>query len=138
MKRISNVNTFSSVIDRIIIESLKLIYFVENDNDELISHQNTILIDLNRELNIILSELLNSTYESIDEKRTYTNKNVFDDIFMLCLNNYNISVGDREKLKLVNDEPIDIQNLKKCVLWVRSNLEKRSEIKNNLEKIKNI
>lgn len=136
MKRISNVNSFSAIIDRLIIENLKIIQFVDQNKLVEAEQQNVIINALKIELDLIYQELLENRYKSIGEQRTYTNDNLFSDLFKLCLNNYCISKGDKLKIEESNKSIVDINNLKNYILAVRENLEERSKSKNNLEKIK--
>jgi hypothetical protein len=136
MKRMSNVNSFSAIIDRLIIENLKIIQFVDQNKLEEAEQQNVIISELKTELNLIYQELLENRYKSIGEQRTYTNDNLFSDLFRLCLNNYCIAKGDKLKIEESNKSVVDIDNLKNYILAVRENLEERSKSKNNLENIK--
>ena len=132
----SNVNSFSAIIDRLIIENLKIIQFVDQNKLEEAEQQNVIISELKTELNLIYQELLENRYKSIGEQRTYTNDNLFSDLFRLCLNNYCIAKGDKLKIEESNKSVVDIDNLKNYILAVRENLEERSKSKNNLENIK--
>ena len=135
MKRMSNVNSFSAIIDRLIIENLKIIQFVDQNKLKEAEQQNVIISELKNELDSIYQELLENRYKSIEEQRTYTNDNLFSDLFRLCLNNYCIAKGDKLKIEESNKEVIDVNNLKNYVMFVRGNLEERSKSKNNLENI---
>lgn len=136
MKRISNVNSFSAIIDRLIIENLKIFQFIEKNEEEKIHSQNEIISELKHELDVIVNEIKHEEYISVGEQRTFgLSDNIFSNLFVLCLNNYSISVGDMLKLKESNKSEVNIVNLKKYILHVRENLESRSQSKNNLEKI---
>jgi hypothetical protein len=136
MKRISNVNSFSAITDRLIIENLKIIQFVDQNKLEEAEQQNVIISELKIELDLIYQELLENRYKSIGEQRTYTNDNLFSDLFRLCLNNYSIAEGDKLKIEESKKDIVNIDMLKNYILSVRNNLEERSKSKNNLEKIK--
>ena len=132
----SNVNSFSAIIDRLIIENLKIIQFVDQNKLEEAEQQNVIISELKTELDLIYQELLENRYISIGEQRTYTSKNLFSDIFRLCLNNYSIALGDKLKIEESKKDIVNIDTLKNYINAVRENLEERSRSKNNLEKIK--
>ena len=135
MQRISNVNSFSAIIDRLIIENLKIIQFVDQDKLIEAEQQNEIISELKIELSLIYQEVLQSKYHSIGEQRTYSSDNLFADLFRLCLNNYCIAKGDKLKIEESKKDVIDVNNLKNYVMFVRRNLEERSKSKNNLENI---
>jgi hypothetical protein len=136
MKRMSNVNSFSAIIDRLIIENLKIIQFVDQNKLEEAEQQNVIISELKTELDLIYQELLENRYISIGEQRTYTSKNLFSDIFRLCLNNYSIALGDKLKIEESKKDIVNIDTLKNYINSVRENLEERSKSKNSLENIK--
>ena len=136
MKRMSNVNSFSAIIDRLIIENLKIIQFVDQNKLEEAEQQNVIISELKTELDLIYQELLENRYISIGEQRTYTSKNLFSDIFRLCLNNYSIALGDKLKIEESKKDIVNIDTLKNYINAVRENLEERSKSKNSLENIK--
>ena len=136
MKRMSNVNSFSAIIDRLIIENLKIIHFVDQNKLEEAEQQNVIISELKTELDLIYQELLENRYISIGEQRTYTSKNLFSDIFRLCLNNYSIALGDKLKIEESKKDIVNIDTLKNYINSVRENLEERSKSKNSLENIK--
>ena len=136
MKRMSNVNSFSAIIDRLVIENLKIIQFVDQNKLEEAEQQNVIISELKTELDLIYQELLENRYISIGEQRTYTSKNLFSDIFRLCLNNYSIALGDKLKIEESKKDIVNIDTLKNYINSVRENLEERSRSKNSLENIK--
>ena len=136
MKRMSNVNSFSAIIDRLIIENLKIIQFVDQNKLEEAEQQNVIISELKTELDLIYQELLENRYISIGEQRTNTSKNLFSDIFRLCLNNYSIALGDKLKIEESKKDIVNIDTLKNYINSVRENLEERSKSKNSLENIK--
>ena len=134
MKRMSNVNSFSTIIDRLIIENLKIFQFIENGDLEKADDQNDIISELKNELDIIFDEIKSNSYDSISEQRTFTTSdNVFLNLFLLSLNNYSIAKGDKLKLEEIKKDEIDVEKLKLYIEFVRSNLELRSHSKNNLE-----
>jgi hypothetical protein len=132
MKRMSNVNSFSAIIDRLIIENLKIIQFIDQNKLEEAEQQNVII----SELDLIYQELLESRYTSIGEQRTYTNDNLFSDLFRLCLNNYCIAKGDNLKIEESKQDIVNVDMLKNYINAVRENLEERAKSKNSLENVK--
>jgi hypothetical protein len=136
MKRMSNVNSFSAIIDRLIIENLKIIQFIDQNKLEEAEQQNVIISELKTELDLIYQELLESRYTSIGEQRTYTNDNLFSNLFRLCLNNYCIAKGDNLKIEESKQDIVNVDMLKNYINAVRENLEERAKSKNSLENVK--
>ncbi len=132
----SNVNSFSALLDRLIIENLKIIQFVDQNKLKEAQQQNVIISELKNELDLIYQELLESTYNSIGEQRTYVSDNLFSDLFRLCLNNYCIAKGDKLKIEESKQDIVNVDTLKNYINAVRENLEERSKSKNSLENVK--
>ena len=80
--------------------------------------------------------MLESRYTSIGEQRTYTNDNLFSDLFRLCLNNYCIAKGDNLKIEESKQDIVNVDMLKNYINAVRENLEERAKSKNSLENVK--
>ena len=79
----SNVNSFSAIIDRLIIENLKIIQFTDQNKLEEANKQTEIISELKCELDVIFKELNENRYNSIGEQRTYNSDNLFADLFRL-------------------------------------------------------
>lgn len=128
--RISNLNSFSAIIDRLIVENLKLLTFIDR-NDDKAESQKIIISEIRKELDDVFQEITNGSYSSVGENRTYesTSTELIDDIFKLCTSNYVIGKLDAEKIKL----NVDGDLLKGYVLQVRDYLEFRAHIKNKIE-----
>ena len=134
-KRICNLNSFSSIIDRIIIENLKLLRFLDDKNDIKIEEQLNIISGLKYELDVVVLELEKKKYKSIDENRTYesTTNEMIDDIFKLCVCNYIIGKKDKQKI-IFAEKGLNVKKMRSYILQVRDYLEFRAYIKNKLEK----
>jgi hypothetical protein len=134
--RICNLNSFSSVIDRLIIENLKLISFIDNHEDWKIKEQEKIISGLKQELDEIFNEFKIGIYKSTEENRTYNFdiNGIIDNIFKLCVSDYVIGKIDKEKVQSAEDENIDPKIMRNSILQVRDYLEYRSYIKNEMER----
>jgi hypothetical protein len=135
MKRICNVNSFSAILDRLIIENLKIIHFSDKGLIDSVTKQNEIITSLKHELNIIFEEIYSGSYDSIKEQRTFNSNALFENLFRLCLNNYCIAKGDSLKIEESKKSIINVQNLIGYINFVRDNLEERAKSKNTLENI---
>ena len=121
--RISNVNTFSALIDRLIVENLKMIKFVD-EKDNRASLQQLIIDDLKQELEDICDDINKSQYECRQECRTFTYN-----LLRLCLDHYYITKYDNLKL----EDDIDLSQVRAYNLLVRECLEDRAVIKNRID-----
>ena len=133
--RVSNLNSFSAVIDRMIIESLKLLTFIDKEEADKIEIQKIIVENLKIELDKIYLELYNKEYISTIEQRTYIRNNLFNNLFKLCLNNYCIAKYDKLKIEEASKNIVNVENIKNYINVVRGNLEERADAKNGLENI---
>jgi len=132
--RICNLNSFSAVIDRLIIEHLKLLRFVENNDDDKVKCQEEIIDGLKMELEDIFSELCRGSYKSVDENRTYESKSndLIDGVFKLCVCNHIIGKMDKKKIRSA-EKNLNPRSMRGYILQVRDYLEFRAYIKNKLE-----
>lgn len=132
--RICNFNSFSALIDRLIIENLKLINFIEVKNLKKIKSQEAIIDGLRNELSEIMVDVANGKYRSLSENRTYlpVQNTLLDDIFKLCICNHVIGKIDRKKIKAASGR-VRPAKLRNYILQVRDYLEFRAHIKNRLE-----
>lgn len=133
--RVCNLNSFSALLDRLIIENLKLFSFIEKNEEDKINTQIKIINQLKQELDIVYVEIQENKYGSIKEERTYVRNQLFDNLFKLCLANATIAKYDALKVKEAGSDIINVEALREYINFVRGNLEERSVAKNNLDKI---
>lgn len=116
--RITNIDTISALIDRLITERIKLYFF---DDDERIEHQTRIVNEIKDQLETAFAET-KSGYEYISEKRTFSNL-----IEQLVWSDLEIGQADRAKLAQIE--------ILKQELRARTANELRATTKNNIDKI---
>jgi len=121
--RISNVNSFSAIVDRLIVENIKMIQFVDKKDDRQ-SLQQLIIDDLREELELCFKQIKKGDYQYRKECRTFTHN-----LLRLCLDNYYISKYDNLKLQ----DDIDLSQIRAYNHLVRECLEDRAAIKNKLD-----
>ena len=72
MKYITNIDTLSALLDRLISENIKLYFFKKDGLDDNISHQQKVINEIKTRLSKLLSDVYKSNeYDYIHEKRTY-------------------------------------------------------------------
>lgn len=121
-EKISNIDTLSTFIDRLITEHIKLFFF-QKDGDEIkISKQERIVLEINNKIRILLMESFEFGYEYHEEVRTFEN-NIIDNINELITNDIHIGESDRQRLKVVMMEEKRL----------RKSNEGRSKNKNNID-----
>jgi len=125
--KITNINTLSALIDRLITEKIKQYFFLTEGDDRAAKTQGEIANAINKEIQITLFEAIkDKKYNFVTEQRTYKKKisNLTDSISDLIVMNLNIGKADHNLTNIIN-------NLKLS----RLSLEKRSNLKNNIDNL---
>ncbi len=135
--RITNVNTLSSLLDRLIVERIKWYFFVKGDDMSLVVHQQEIIDLIKLEIEKILLE---PEYEYLSEKRTFVNE-ILVNLDELIKNNCHIGESDRKRLEETKKENPDVNVFIQQERRLRTANEGRSKNKNlidqNFKKLKN-
>ena len=107
MKYITNINTLSVLLDRLIVENIKLYFFTKDNLSENVLHQNDIINEIKNKI----SEILIKTYESkqydyIEEKRTYKYNAIIETVEELIKSNITTGQADKQNLtEALSDNP---------------------------------
>lgn len=123
--RITNIDTLSALLDRLITENIKLFFFEKDKLEEKANHQKIIISEIKSKLNELFLEVYkNGSYDYIDEKRTFTASNIVEEISNLVTNDIHIGESDRARLNIAMLEEKRL----------RKSNEGRSKNKNNIDK----
>ena len=123
--RITNIDTLSALLDRLITENIKLFFFEKDKLEEKLSHQKIIINEIKQKLTELFLEVYEKgSYDYIDEKRTFTSSNIVEEISQLITNDIHIGESDRARLNIVMLEEKRL----------RKSNEGRSKNKNNIDK----
>jgi hypothetical protein len=125
--KITNINTLSALIDRLITEKIKQYFFLMEGDVIAANTQGEIADAINKEIQITLFEAIkDKNYNFNSEQRTYKKKvsNLVDNISDLTIMNLNVGKADHNLVGIIN-------NLKLS----RLSLEKRSKLKNNIDNL---
>jgi len=103
--RITNIDTLSALIDRLITENIKQFFFKKEGLDDKIEHQQNVI----EKIKVKLIQLFQDTYrrekyEYVGEKRTFTANSIVENIEDLVTNDIHIGESDRQRLRLVTLE----------------------------------
>jgi len=129
--RITNVNTLSALLDRLIVERIKWYFFVKDNNLELSTHQQEIIDVIKLEIE---SLLLEPKYEYLSEKRTFVHE-ILVNLDDLIKNNCHIGESDRKRLEETKKDNPDVNVFIQQEQRLRTANEGRSKNKNNIDKI---
>tara|TARA_Y100001963_G_C6781755_1_gene450321 strand:+ start:2985 stop:3422 length:438 start_codon:yes stop_codon:yes gene_type:complete len=132
---ITNIDTLSALLDRLISENIKL-YFFQKDNLEInINHQEQVIKEIKDRIRDLMIDVYeNKEYKYISEKRTYKADMTLDSLEQLIKSDIYTGEGDRANLSELNKKTPDINAFRKNHKVLRSANELRAVSKNELDK----
>lgn len=99
--RVTNIDTLSALIDRLITERIKWFFFEKDKNFDKTSHQEIIINEVKSKLTDLFLEVYNkNSYEYLKEHRTFTASNIVENIDQLITNDIHIGESDRARLNI--------------------------------------
>lgn len=123
-KRVTNIDTLSALLDRLVTENIKRFFFDKDGLGEKVSHQDLVITEIkSRLIELFLEVYDNSEYEYISEKRTFTASNIVENIQDLITNDIHIGESDRARLNIAMLEEKRL----------RKSNEGRAQNKNNID-----
>ena len=132
--RITNVDTLSALLDRLISENIKLYFFKKDDLKDNIDHQEIVISELRQKLSELFTEVLDSgRYKYLSEKRTYKPDDIIETIEELIYNDITTGEHDRANLdESLSDNP-SIETFTKNHKLIRKANENRASVKNKID-----
>jgi hypothetical protein len=123
--RITNIDTLSALLDRLITENIKKFFFNKDNLKEKEHHQDIVIQQIKTKLTELFLEVYDKkSYDYIDEKRTFTASNIVEEISELVTNDIHIGESDRARLNIAMLEEKRL----------RKSNEGRSKNKNKIDK----
>ena len=132
--RITNVDTLSAILDRLVSENIKLYFFKKDNLKENIDHQEIVISELRQKLSKLFTEVLDSgKYKYLSEKRTYKPDDIIETIEELIYNDITTGEHDRANLdESLSDNP-SIETFTKNHKLIRKANENRASAKNKID-----
>jgi len=132
--RITNVDTLSSLLDRLVSENIKLYFFKKDNLKDNIDHQEIVISELRQKLSELFTEVLDSgRYKYLSEKRTYKPDDIIETIEELIYNDITTGEHDRANLdESLSDNP-SIKTFTKNHKLIRKANENRASAKNKID-----
>lgn len=128
--RVTNVDTLSSYIDRLIVERIKHYFF----NDELKLHQEQIIKEIKSKLSeLFIQTFSEEEYKYLGERRTFVLEGIIQEIDHLVTNNLNIGQGDRTRLEEIKKDSPNLKVILENEKLTRISNENRSKNKNKID-----
>ena len=131
---ITNIDTLSALLDRLISENIKLYFFRKDDLKENIKHQEQVIKEINDRIKqLMLDIFVDKKYNYISEKRTYKADMTLEELEKLIKSDIYTGEGDRANLAELDKETPDVNAFRKNHKVLRSANELRAVSKNKLD-----
>lgn len=109
MKYITNVDTLSALLDRMISENIKLYFFKKEGLTENIVHQETVITELKTKVSALLMNTISEgKYDYVSERRTYKIEAITETLEELINCDIQTGEGDRANLAEALKENPDV------------------------------
>ena len=135
MAKITNIDTISALLDRLISENIKLYFFDKEGILDDINHQKEVISQIKDRIKELLLDVYdNKKYDYISEKRTYTADLTIEAVEQLIKSDIYTGEGDRTNLAELEKKNPDVNSFRKNHRILRSANELRAVSKNELDK----
>ena len=132
---ITNIDTLSALLDRLISENIKLHFFKKDGIDENIEHQEKVISEIKIRITDLLTEVYQTDrYSYISEKRTYKPEDIVETLEELIHNDITTGEGDRANLKEATSDNPSLEHFTRNHKLIRKANENRAAAKNKLDK----
>lgn len=136
MKRITNVDTFSALLDRLITERIKLFFFEKENQVDKMLHQREIILELKIRIADLLEECFEEKgYQYFGERRTFDENAIVESLEHLIVSDILIGEGDRARLAEITSESPNFQKILHNEKLTRKSNENRAKHKNLIDQI---
>jgi hypothetical protein len=138
--RITNIDTLSAYLDRLITENIKLYFFNKDNLTDKSNHQKIVIGEIKKKISeLFLETFKRNSYNYIEEHRTFNESAIVEELEELIQNDINIGEADRARLEETTKETPNLERMIVNEKRLRKANEGRSRNKNNIDKqIKNI
>lgn len=111
-KKISNVDSISALLDRLITERIKHYFFTKEGDAVKVAHQNDVILELKVRISDTIQEcLIEHDYDVIGEKRTFKLSDIVSEIDNLAKNDVLVGEYDRIALSGYQNNNSDLMQL---------------------------
>ena len=131
---ITNIDTLSALLDRLISENIKLHFFLKDGVDDNIEHQEKVIKEIKyRITKLLLDVYTNNRYNYVSEKRTYKPDDIVETLEELIHNDITTGEGDRANLKEATSDNPSLEHFTRNHKLIRKANENRAASKNKLD-----
>ena len=134
MSYITNIDTLSALLDRLISENIKLYFFRKEGIDDNIQHQEKVISDIKHRISQLLTDVYeNKKYDYVSELRTYKPDDIVETLEELIHNDITTGEGDRANLKEATSDNPSLEHFTRNHKLIRKANENRAVSKNKLD-----
>ena len=134
MSYITNIDTLSALLDRLISENIKLYFFKKDGVDENIEHQEKVISEIKERLFVLFDDVYREgEYEYVSEKRTYKPEDIVEPLEELIHNDISTGEGDRANLREATSDNPSLEHFTRNHKLIRKANENRAVSKNKLD-----
>jgi len=134
--RITNIDTLSAYLDRLITENIKLFFFKKDGLDEKVKHQEDLITEIKEKISGLIDECLKiNSYIYKEEFRTFNENAIVEQLEELIQNDINIGEADRARLEETQKQSPNLQRMVNNEKRLRKANEGRAVNKNNIDKL---
>ena len=131
---ITNIDTLSALLDRLISENIKLHFFRKDGVDDNIEHQEKVIKEIKYRITKLLLDVYNDKqYNYVSEKRTYKPDDIVETLEELIHNDITTGEGDRANLKEATSDNPSLEHFTRNHKLIRKANENRAVSKNKLD-----
>ena len=134
MSYITNIDTLSALLDRLISENIKLYFFRKEGINDNIQHQEKVISEIKYRITKLLIDVYEEKeYKFISEKRTYKPDDIVETLEELIHNDITTGEGDRANLKEATSDDPSLEHFTRNHKLIRKANENRAVSKNKLD-----
>ena len=134
MSYITNIDTLSALLDRLISENIKLYFFRKDGIDDNIRHQEKVISEIKYRITKLLIDVYEEKeYKFISVKRTYKPDDIVETLEELIHNDITTGEGDRANLKEATSDDPSLEHFTRNHKLIRKANENRAVSKNKLD-----
>lgn len=133
--KVTNIDTLSALLDRLICERIKLFFFEKDGKVEQSDHQRVVIDEIKSKISELFIECFDKNdYEYLEEKRTFDENAIVESLEQLTVNDIRIGEGDRSRLEQITSDHPDFDIIILNEKLTRKSNEGRAKHKNNIDK----
>jgi len=133
--RITNIDTLSAYLDRLITENIKLYFFRKDGLVDKMNHQTIVIDEIKKKISeLIFESLKENSYNYVEEYRTFNESSILEELEDLIQNDINIGEADRARLEETKKEHPSLERMIVNEKRLRKANEGRARNKNTIDK----